>query len=204
MQGSLYLTPQNVQDTCDLGVAHRVLDTLGVSGGVIVDNLGYRVLWAGPNFSRHIVYAGCSPHLRFEPTDAEDMAFCHVALHGPFEECVVQVGENTVKPRCPQCRSRFVDWADALDSGVMFCCSCRVEFAACELDWRQQAAAGRVLLEIRNVFPSEASPGDMLLGQLYEATQFVWTYAWANTWMRNPLNDWVGRGKLKQRVDKLL
>jgi hypothetical protein len=49
----------------------------------------------------------------------------------------------------------------------------------CELDWRQHALCGRLLIELRNVFPGEAAPSDTLLRELRLATGSDWRFAWA-------------------------
>ena len=36
-----------------------------------------------------------------------------------------------------------------------------------------------MLVELRNVFPAEAAPSDLLMQQLREATGSAWRYAWA-------------------------
>ena len=109
--------------------------------------------------------------------------FCHVALHGPFETPRLVTGPNTVKPRCPHCRARFDDWRERLDdwrSGKTATCTrCGETWPAYALDWREHAIGGRVLVELRNVFPGEATPSDLLLRRLGEATGMPWRYAWA-------------------------
>lgn len=179
MQGSLFVIPQNVQNWCRLDVVQAALGSLDMLGSLIEQGPNYRAYRVGASFARHIVYAGCSPHLRFAPSDADDLNFCHVALHGPFDACVLQTGKNTGKPRCPACRHRWPDWSERLHQGVSACDRCGAEWNAFELDWRQQAASGRVLLEVRNVFPGEASPSDALLNALQTASGFAWRFAWA-------------------------
>ena len=106
-----------------------------------------------------------------------------MALHGPFELPRLVTGPNTVKPRCPGCRGRFDDWRDRLpgwQSGEpAICTGCGGSWPAWALDWREHAIGGRVLVELRNVFPGEAIPSDLLLRRLKEATAIRWRYAWA-------------------------
>lgn len=179
MQGSLFLTPQNVQDCCDLNVLQKLLLELKVIAEPIQQENLYRSYQAGENFAQHVIYAGCSPHLRFSPESIGDLKFCHIALHGPFDQALIQTGQNTVKPRCPACRGRLADWAKRINKSAMPCAHCGQVLDAVELDWRQQAAVGRLFLEIRNVFPSEANPSDTLMKQLGLSTGFAWVYAWA-------------------------
>jgi hypothetical protein len=138
---------------------------------------------AGEGFARHVVFAGCSPHLVMEPPPNGSRQFCHVALHGPFDTPRLVTGPNTVKPRCPGCRARFADWREQLATwrlgGAARCERCGENWPAHALDWRQHAISARLLVELRNVFPGEASPGDLLMQRLAEATGQPWRYAWA-------------------------
>lgn len=179
MIGSLFLSPQSPQDCCDLDTLEQALAPLAVCGEPSRRGDACRIFLAGENFARHVVFAGCSPYLRFEPRDEADRHFCHVALHGPFELARVLTGENTVKPRCPHCRARIPDWSERIDSGKWQCESCNGELEASTLQWRQNAAVGRCFVELRNVFPGEASPSDQLLGSLSQASGFAWRHAWA-------------------------
>jgi len=179
MIGSLFLSPQSPQDSCDSDTLNQVLDVLHIKGSLMHEQAGLQVYRAGEGFARHVVYAGCSPHLRFEPEHENDKHFCHVALHGPFEQPRVLTGENTVKPRCPHCRQRLNDWADRLGQAPLPCPGCGGALTDTELDWRQHAAVGRCFVEMRNVFPGEASPSDQLMAALQEASGFAWRHAWS-------------------------
>jgi len=179
MIGSLYLTPMSPEDVCDLELLAQALATLQVTAEPIATGEQCRVYYAGDGFARHVVFAGCSPYLRFEPRDAQDRHYCHVALHGPFADPRVVTGQNTVKPRCPHCRARLADWRKRLDLAAAACAACGGQVTAASLDWRQHAAVGRSLVELRNVFPGEASPSDQLLHTLAEHTGFGWRHAWS-------------------------
>ena len=176
MNGSLFLFPEDPAQSCDPDSLVPLLAQLGVIGAAL-DECG--VFAAGEHFPRHVVYAGCSPHLRFEPAHPGDRHFCHVALHGPFEQPRVLTGANTVKPRCPHCRARLGDWPQRLTREPQACPGCEALLKVTELDWRQHAAVGRCFIEMRNVFPGEASPSDQLLGSLQQHTDMPWNYAWA-------------------------
>ena len=179
MIGSLYLTPTSPGDVCDLESPAQALAALQVTAKPIATGKQCRVYCAGDGFARHVVFAGCSPHLRFEPRDAHDRHYCHVALHGPFAPPRIITGQNTVKPRCPHCRARLADWRKRLDRAAAACTACGILVTAASLDWRQHAAVGRALVELRNVFPGEASPSDQLLHTLAEHTGFSWRHAWS-------------------------
>jgi hypothetical protein len=176
---SLFLAPADTHaapDTATLVVLLRELD-------IVADPLDRSTFLAGDGFAQHVVFAGCSPHLAMQPVAEGDPAFCHVAVHGPYPVPRLVTGPNTVKPRCPKCRGRFADWQRQLSAWTAgdpaVCDACGYAAPATLLDWRQHAAAGRVLLEMRNVFPGEASPSDRLIQRLEQTSGQPWRYAWA-------------------------
>lgn len=179
MIGSLFLSPASPYDAVHLDPLEQTLGSLSVCGPVRHAGKDCRVYPAGEGFARHVVFAGCSPHLRFEPRDEKDLHYCHVALHGPFAQPRVLTGSNTVKPRCPHCRARIADWNLFLGDEELPCPGCGQKLTAHSLDWRQHAAVGRCFVEMRNVFPGEASPSDRLLAALKEISGFTWRYAWS-------------------------
>lgn len=179
MNGSLYLSPRDPRAVPDPARVSQCLSELRIQGPLLVQSPDKQVKSAGNNFARHVIYAGCSPHLRFEPEGPHDRDFCHIALIGPYPEPQVVTGENTAPPRCPNCRARVREWREQMHTGQLRCPACDRAFPAWELDWRQQAANGRYFIELRNVFPGEATPSDQLLAQLQSATEMEWTYAWA-------------------------
>lgn len=180
MNGSLFLFPSDPFQSCAPPHLLGVLQELALIGSLIRASVDARVFEAGDNFARHVVYAGCSPQLRFAPEHPGDRGFCHVALLGPYPQPRLVTGNNTVKPRCPQCRTRLADWQQRITSSeALICPACAIPLVAASLDWRQHAAAGRILLEMRNVFPGEASPSDQLLQALAQACDLPWRYAWA-------------------------
>ena len=180
MPTSLYLAPRDPDAAPSRATLLGVLTELQVSAAAL-DEARFS---AGDGFSRHVVFAGCAPHLVFEPPSDGSLSFCHVALHGPFDRPRLVTGPNTAKPRCPHCRARFDDWRSRLSSWQdsdpgAHCTGCGRDWAPARLDWRGHAIAGRVLIELRNVFPGEASPSDLLLQRLEQATAQPWHYAWA-------------------------
>ena len=105
---SLYLAPNDPDSAPPIHLVRQVLADLEI----IADSLAPASYTAGEGFSRHVIYAGCSPYLVMQPPQDGSLNFCHVVLHGPYERAKLVTGPNTVKPRCPVCRTRFEDWKD--------------------------------------------------------------------------------------------
>ena len=178
---SLFLSPKDTRATPSMSAIQSVLSNLEIIGPPLEGD----VFRAGPGFAKHIVFAGCSPYLPMEPPDDGSLRFCHIALQGPFSTPRLVTGTHTVSPRCPSCRHRFSDWRGLLqthtvDPGSIDCPGCGTRHEICALDWRQRAACGRVLIELRNVFPGEAMPSDTLIASLQRATRLPWAYAWSD------------------------
>lgn len=180
MHGSLFLFPLPTESATPAPAS--VLDVLRELE-IVAQPLASGGHAAGNGFVHHVVYAGCSPHVRFSPSRPGDLDFCHVVLHGPYPHARLVTGRNTVKPRCPTCRARFDTWQNELMNwhrgALAVCANCGQAHPATALDWRQHAACGRFLIELRNVFPGEASPSDCLIGQLRKTTGSEWGYAWS-------------------------
>ena len=183
MNGSLFLFPE---DPFLVPPAHgqipALLQSLGITGAILDEN-SYLV---GENFLRHITFAGCSPHLVLAPPEDGCGNFSHLTLHGPFDRLRLFTTTNRSKPRCPQCRLGITGWQEVLplwlqDPAASWQCrGCGHTGAVASLDWRQYAAVGRLLLEIHNVFPGEAFPGDVLMREIQTATECSWRHGWAD------------------------
>ncbi|RMG34359.1 MAG: hypothetical protein D6720_09535 [Gammaproteobacteria bacterium] len=180
MNGSLYLFPEDVMAAPDIAETLALLQEREVIGDPLAKDSTKQVFLAGPGFAREVIFAGCSPHLRFAPDHEDDRNFCHVALHGPQAKPLLLTGVHTGKPRCPHCRARLDDWRRLVTGAEspVHCPACGKSAIAAALDWRQQAAVGRVLLELRNVFPGEAVPSDGLMTDLALRTGLLWRHAW--------------------------
>ena len=177
---SLYLAPAPPDSAPEIEPVRQALAHLNI----IADSLGPDSYRAGEGFSRHVIFAGCSPYLVMQPPEDGGLNFCHVALHGPYAKPRLITGPNTVKPRCPACRARFNDWRAHLrawQAGIepARCGNCGQQFSPSALDWRNHAISACMLVELRNVYPGEASPSDQLMQGLEKATGENWRYAWA-------------------------
>jgi len=180
MSGSLFLFPEDPWHVPPTAAVQAVLHALGVSGPVYGDHS-----WlAGDGLLRHVTFAGCSPCLEFSPP-ADGGDFCHVRLLGPYPVPRMFTGPHTLKPRCSACGSRMADWqplaaAYAQDPARPWRCpACGAAQPVERLRWRHHAAFGRLLVEVRSVFPAEGMPGDELLAGLGEIDAHPWSFAWA-------------------------
>lgn len=173
---SLYLAPTAHEALPMLGAVTDTLRELHVIGPAFGPQ-AYRTAEA---FGRHVVFAGCSVNLVTEPLPDGRPAFSHVVLHGPMDHARLVTSIGFAKPRCPRCRRRIdeVGTQSNADSAST-CPACQQVSMACELDWRQYGLCGRLLVEIVNVFPGEATPSDTLIQALHDATAMTWRYAWA-------------------------
>lgn len=183
MTGSLFLSPQDPWQTPPAREA--VLATLA-DLRVIAEPHGTDTWLAGDALLRHVTFAGCSPYLEMTPPADGSKNFCHLALLGPFDQPRLFTGPNTLKPRCPNCKTRFADWQPLAvqyqsDPAQAWACpACGSARRIDALRWRQHAAFGRLLVEIRSVFPAEGIPSDELVEALGQLTDGVdWQFAWA-------------------------
>lgn len=183
--GSLLLHPVDPDaEPPDAATVVTALTALGLVGDPLGPPAAFR---AGPEFLRHVTFLGCAPHLVLEPPAGGGTAFSHVVIAGPFAEARLRVGANAATPRCPACRARLDGWradvarwiASPLEVAAR-CAACGAVHRPADLDWRESAAVGRLFVEVRNVFPGEAVPGEELLGALARLGAGPWRYAWVS------------------------
>jgi hypothetical protein len=129
----------------------------------------------GPEYLNLITYLGCSPQIGL----GENESAATIRLSGILPAPQFLHGDNLKPPRCPQCRNTL-EKPDALKDveEVLICPHCGWVGHAPLFDWRRSAAFARVLIEISNVFESEAVPGEMLTNCLQQATGEVWDYSY--------------------------
>jgi predicted RNA-binding Zn-ribbon protein involved in translation (DUF1610 family) len=110
-----------------------------------------------------------------------------VDLLGPYADLRMITGPHTSGPKCPGCGRRLVDWRERASPWLAHgdadwrCPACGHTAPVADWRWRHQAAFGRLLVAVREIFPSEGVPAEALLGALAEATAKPWHYAWAAT-----------------------
>jgi len=182
--GSLLLFPGDAR--ADPPTAAAVVEALAALG-LIGDGLAPGTFRVGAGFLQHVTFLGCAPHLVLEPPADGGTAFSHVVVAGPFDAPRLVVGRNTAAPRCPDCRARLEawratlpGWVDAPLAGSARCPGCGAVQRPADLDWRERAAVGRLFVEIRNVFPGEAVPGEELLNALGRLGAGPWRYGWVS------------------------
>lgn len=177
MNGSLFLAPENPEvDFSDHALLKQMLVEIG-----LIQPSDSNICYCGENFTQLITFMGCSPHLVFKPPDDGSDSFCHVRLHH-YDSIMLFTGQQTAPPRCPSCRHRLANWKDASASWhdhprqPWECPECKTSHTPATLDWRQSGGSGKLLIEIKNIFPGEAVPVDRLLGKLREISSQKWRY----------------------------
>lgn len=144
----------------------------------------------GDRFLQLVSFLGCSPAIELDPPvdpaarDAAVLAgsFCHVVLQCS-DALLFRADPGTRPPRCPHCGQAVTDWADALQRWQADPASTQWSCAECEqagdlTGWvfRKTAGFGKVFVEIRGIYPSEAVPGEALMNRLAAVTGGPWQY----------------------------
>jgi len=165
------------------------LQNIGLIGGQSAHASGL-FYPTGDRFLQLVSFLGCSPSIELEPprnrTELDQAVangrFCHIVL---VCETTLQfrADRQTRPPRCPHCGHPVPDWQVHIrtwqDNPAESHWSCTACGEAGELtDWvfRKTAGFGKVFLEIRGIYPSEAVPGEALLAALAEHTGGTWRY----------------------------
>ncbi len=184
MNTSLYLFPLPVLDAPpSVSVIETVLQKCGFLG----DRMEGQRYLVGSAFFQHISFAGCSPHLQLERPAQGGWSFCHIVLHGDQQPPSLHITPQRGRPRCPACRTLVSGWKEQLASWKKdasrqwHCDSCGTTVAVAELDWRQYGFGARCSVEVQQVYPGEAVPGDRLLQLLKQGSGREWRYAWATS-----------------------
>lgn len=130
----------------------------------------------GENFLQLISFVGCSTNVCLTPTPGADRDFCHITLLGPLDQPTLIMDGNCRTPRCPACKKPMTDWQQQISSQKLKCVHCNKELQLDEISWGRQAGYGRIFIEVSNIFPGEARPTHILLGDLSRATATEWNY----------------------------
>ena len=149
--------------------------------GFIADRLDQRsselYFQCGDRFLSLITFLGCAPNIAFEPHD-DGRAFCFIHMPAPAVLPVAHFGVNAKSALCPTCKYPV----HAFDEVTEICCShCGTPAQAWRLNWRKTACWARVVINVWNVFESEAVPGDQLLETLLSVSGVPWSYCYIRT-----------------------
>ena len=177
MNGSLFLTTENPGSPfSDIDNLKKLLADLQ-----LIQPTSSNTALCGEDFAQLVTFMGCSPHLVFEqPEDGSDK-YCHVIFHA-YQNIRLFTGQQTAPPRCPTCRYRMADWKNDAEQWLQQpehpwkCPECGQQHAPANLDWRQSGGAGRLLVEIKNIFPGEAVPVDRLMKSLETLSGEKWRF----------------------------
>ncbi|MCG8427690.1 MAG: hypothetical protein MI754_10085 [Chromatiales bacterium] len=169
--GKLILTPTASSNPPTPG---QLLDTLISLAFIEAAPLPARpsIYLAGERFLQLITFLGCSPYVRLTPETDDDEQFTHMRLAGPLPDNIFRTGRNTLTPRCPKCREKLTDWHADLtqwrqnSEHTIDCPACNTQTSPLALNWRSQAGAGQLFIEVWGIFPGEAVPTNELLSPL--------------------------------------
>ncbi|MEJ1435705.1 MAG: hypothetical protein ROD09_18160 [Candidatus Sedimenticola sp. (ex Thyasira tokunagai)] len=178
--GNLILYPTDSTATPPVDTLAQLLVEMGLAGDRQQDE-GY-VYFTGERFLQLITFLGCSPFVRMEPKDENDLDYCHIRLLLHSDAPRLLFGKNTRPPRCPGCGKGIGDWLNRLTNEAAptgwECPNCSRPLEPAELKWRQQAGFSRLFVVIPGIFPSEAVPLPELLNKLSEMGG-EWSYFYA-------------------------
>ncbi|MES9857586.1 MAG: hypothetical protein ABW166_13420 [Sedimenticola sp.] len=128
------------------------------------------VYFTGERFLQLITFLGCSPFVRMEPKDEDDIDYCHIRLLPTSPSPQLLFDKNTRPPRCPHCNKGDGDWLSHFSAEPMAtawkCPGCGQPLTQAQFKWRHQAGYSRLFVVIPGIFPNEAVPLPELLNKL--------------------------------------
>ena len=167
------------------------LENIGFIGDLIGNrNDKQENYFVGENFLSLITFLGCSPDIQIDPEGDSDK-FCRIVfsdLQNPVQSPVqspvqFRFFERDVAASCPKCKGKIKNWSTWLDDwkreqieSSHECLQCNQNNRLFELNWRHNAAFSRYFIDIYNVYPQEAIPGDELMSELKRSTGQEWGY----------------------------
>lgn len=151
--------------------------------GEAIDVNGETHYRPGEDYLRHVTYLGCSPVIAMGELGATGDEFCHIEFIYSPDNAQFLSGDNMRPPRCPGCNyvieewpSLVEDWSSDKTNYQWRCPMCGREYQLQQLNWRQRAGLGHLMIKIYGVFESEAVPSDWLMAELNKLTQGKWDY----------------------------
>ncbi len=180
----LILFPATPAGSLSASVLTGLLQEIGLVGACFDAGSPARFL-AGEAFLNHIVFLGCSPAIELA-ADAGGRIDVSRVTHVVVRECpdvIVQTGDNTRLPGCPHCSEPLHGLTEWLAQSWVYpalwpCRNCDSEVDPLTLGWRRTLAFGRLFVEIWQVYPHEAVPGNILLERLTALGAGPWRHAW--------------------------
>lgn len=163
----------------DLQTVIDALSHIGLLGEAEQQNGTYLL---GDEFLRLITFMGCSPSIKLSPAEGEQYCALHI---NPASDSVRCLGyTDFIKPQCPACKQTITQWKnDPIwfdGSATKTCELCGVKKPVQAFRWRKEAGFGRFSFHIRFIHPHEVVPSDIIFQALQQATDFSWTYFYAN------------------------
>lgn len=132
----------------------------------------------GERFMQLVSFMGCSPFLQLEPPADGSDRFCRILFDGPLPRPRVHPDRSGRPPRCPHCRGAVSEWRERFKGeGEIACRHCGGVQTLDSLDWGRYAGAGRLFMEVREIYPGDGTPSDTLLACLQDAGT-GWHWFW--------------------------
>lgn len=157
----------------DTQVVAALRDLGLISDQLRADDAGMSYL-CGTNFLSLITFLGCAPDIALEPQE-NAREFCYIELPLPAASPMAHYGANVKSARCPSCQNPV----QALTEVTEICCSrCGTPTLAWQLNWRRSACWARTVINLWNVYESEAVPGDPLLNRLANVSGVSWGFCY--------------------------
>lgn len=128
----------------------------------------------GDRFLSLITFLGCAPNIALAP-QGDGREFCFVGLPPTVATPAAHFGVNAKPAQCRACKNPV----RALSDVTEICCShCGTPTLAWQLNWRRSACWARTVINVWNIYESEAVPSDTLLNYLANHSETPWRYCY--------------------------
>ncbi|TNG00502.1 MAG: hypothetical protein EP297_03625 [Gammaproteobacteria bacterium] len=134
----------------------------------------------GSAFLELVTFLGCSPNISLAPQDDTGQGFCFIRLHKFNVLPRLFSGSNSVAPHCKRCHQKRNEWFEILETRneAGLCTQCTRMDLVDLLTWRKRAALTQLAIEVMNIYPHEAVPSPILIGQLEKYSGVRWGHAY--------------------------
>ena len=137
----------------------------------------------GERFLQYMTFMGCSPSVELTPPTDGSLDFCHIHFSEIYPESQFRCASQNVFARCPQCRKRINNWAQAVSiwsedsSAINFNCDkCAEQVSLYQLGWKHTAGFARLFIDVVSIYPQEVIPTDQFFSLLESQTKAQWDY----------------------------